>query len=326
MRKTVIRLLVIFLLLASCTKNDINQSGLLVPKTVVEDNTLPSFELSDKTKLHLYTYGNNTGENVIIVLHGGPGNDSRQYQNLAGLEDEYFVVLWDQRGTGLSERVPESQISLIQYLEDLNEIVLHFSPNSPVILIGHSWGGGYATYYTQQFPERVQKLVLVEPLPLNSDVLENMDFPKIEITGDEMSRFLISTDLILPDADATADYLMIVSGIINDDGDYFHIDEKNKVPYYRYGYTAYTGISDDLGVLENKRDYDFTAGIKETFKKEVLIVAGTNSRRLGYDYQNTYQKNLFFNCTVEKIENAGHYMLVFNASTVLPKIREYLKN
>lgn len=317
-------LLAIIILLASCTKSDITESGMLVPKTVAEDNSLPYFELSDKTKLHVQTYGINTGDNVLIVLHGGPGNDLRQYQNLAELQNDYFVVLWDQRGTGLSERVPESEITLEQYLKDLNEIALHYSPNNPVAILGHSWGGGYATYYTQQYPERVKKLILVEPLPLNKDVLKEMDFPKIEITSEDMSRFLISTDFILPDQDAPADYLMIVSGIINDDGDYANADEKSNVPFYRYGYKAYRGISSDLGILDGEGNYDFTAGIKESFQKEVLIIAGAKSRRLGYEYQNQYHKNLFSNCRVEKIENAGHYMIVFNAPTIIPIIRNYL--
>jgi len=327
MKKNIYFLLVISLaLIISCAKNDINQSGLLVPKTVAEDNTLPVFELSDKTKIHLETFGTNTGENVIIVLHGGPGNDYRQYLNLTDLQDDYFIVLWDQRGTGLSERVDEQEISLEQYLADLNEIAVHFSPNHPITLIGHSWGGGYATYYTQQFPAKVKKLVLVEPLPLNKNALDNMEFPKIIITSEEMSRFLGTADFILPDTHATADYMMIVSGIINDDGDYFSSDEKDKVPYYRYGYAAYKAISTDLGLMDNTADYDFVAGLKETFKTKVLILGGTHSSRLGYDFQKKYHENLFFDCQTEKIENAGHYMIVFNAPTILPIIRNYLNN
>lgn len=36
-----------------------------------------------------------------------------------------------------------------------------------VSLVGHSFGGGWALYFTQQYPERVEKLVLLAPRALD---------------------------------------------------------------------------------------------------------------------------------------------------------------
>src|SRR5262245_39567974 len=73
----------------------------LVPKTVDEDPSLPSLEISG-TRLHLETFGT-PGNPVVIVLHGGPGADYRSLLPLSALADDgFFVVFWDQRGTGLS--------------------------------------------------------------------------------------------------------------------------------------------------------------------------------------------------------------------------------
>jgi len=53
----------------------------LVPATVAADPELPRFELGDGRLAHLQTFGDPNNP-VVIVLHGGPGGDHRDYLHL----------------------------------------------------------------------------------------------------------------------------------------------------------------------------------------------------------------------------------------------------
>jgi proline iminopeptidase len=159
-----------FMIITGCELMDPDESGNLVPETVVEDPTLPSIEVNG-TLLHCETYGD-TSNPVIIFLHGGPGGDYRGLRRLSVLSDEYFCVFFDQRGTGLSERLDADEIDLDTYVEDLDAIIDMFADTSKVILIGHSWGGQYATVYISAHSERVSAAVISDPGPFKGGRLD----------------------------------------------------------------------------------------------------------------------------------------------------------
>ena len=129
--------------------------------TVADDPSLPSLVI-DGYRFHAETHGEPTNP-TVIVLHGGPGGDYRSLQALSGLADTHHVVFYDQRGAGLSERVPAESITAAVMLDDLGRIADRFSPTDPVALIGHSWGATLAAGYMRHHPERVAAAVLAEP-------------------------------------------------------------------------------------------------------------------------------------------------------------------
>lgn len=103
----------------------------------------------------------------IIFLHGGPGGYIHsaiitQMKEIA--QHGYDVYLYDQIGSGLSDRLPKPKdYSFERHLNDLNEIISHQIKNKKVILIGHSYGGILATHFTAHHPEVVEKLILSSP-------------------------------------------------------------------------------------------------------------------------------------------------------------------
>ncbi len=66
----------------------------VVPATVVADASLPAIEING-VRLHAEVFGRE-GAPVVIVLHGGPGNDYRYLLPLQALADRYRVVFYDQ--------------------------------------------------------------------------------------------------------------------------------------------------------------------------------------------------------------------------------------
>ncbi len=143
-----------------------------VPRTVVDDPTLPQLALNGH-KLHVEAFGNINAP-VVVVLHGGPGADYRYLLALSALAKDYRVVFYDQLGSGLSQRVPASQITVKSFVADLDAVIQHFSPKLPVHIVGHSWGAMLASAYAGAHPDKVDRMVLAEPGFLDTDTLAGL--------------------------------------------------------------------------------------------------------------------------------------------------------
>jgi proline iminopeptidase len=97
----------------------------------------------------------------IVVLHGGPGFDHRQFLPFIWeLADRHRVILYDQRGTGLSScPIDTTSISIDTFVADIEEIRKSFGIER-INLLGHSWGGILAKYYGIRHPDRLRSLIL----------------------------------------------------------------------------------------------------------------------------------------------------------------------
>lgn len=111
----------------------------------------------------------------LLLVNGGPGFD-HGYLHLTEVWDRFGasrrVVFFDQPGTGRSSAVgPEDTISVAQLLEGI-EAVRRALDVERLAVLGHSWGGYVAAAYAVRYPERVERLVLVAPLPPSVSDLE----------------------------------------------------------------------------------------------------------------------------------------------------------
>jgi proline iminopeptidase len=129
---------------------------------------LPSVKLNGHN-FHAETFGDPSNP-VLIAVHGGPGGDYRSLLSLQALSDRYFVVFYDQRMSGLSSRETDKEIVVRTFMDDLNFFVDHYANGRKVNIVGHSWGAMLASGYVGQYPEKVSKVVLVEPGILRPDL------------------------------------------------------------------------------------------------------------------------------------------------------------
>lgn len=137
-------------LLYSCEK--IDGIGVLVPPTVDQDPNLPSVRIhvAERQRLvHVRTFGN-ANKPPLFILHGS-FTDTRPYRNICeSLADKYYVVIWDQRGCGLSERISEDEFTLESAVGEINAMKNIYATNQKVTILGQSWGGGLSTLYTSK--------------------------------------------------------------------------------------------------------------------------------------------------------------------------------
>jgi proline iminopeptidase len=105
----------------------------------------------------------------LIALHGGPGLDHYSIApDLVPLTAKHRVIYYDQRGSGGSTLVAEATAAdMVADLESLRQAL----SLDRVPLLGHSWGGGLAALYALAHPDRVSRLVLVDPMPLRGSEL-----------------------------------------------------------------------------------------------------------------------------------------------------------
>ena len=93
----------------------------------------------------------------VLVLHGGPGL-TQEYllPHLNKLKEFAQVVFYTQ-----------SHLPFEGLLEEIEKIRKYYNQEQ-MILLGHSWGGYLAMRYAMAYPERVEKLILANPLPPTS--------------------------------------------------------------------------------------------------------------------------------------------------------------
>ncbi|HEY7771395.1 alpha/beta hydrolase [Longimicrobium sp.] len=101
----------------------------------------------------------------VVFLHGGPGQGSTHFDELAGdpMERSLAMVYLDQRGSGRSERPPSGEYSIALLVEDLEELRQHLGVPR-IGLIGHSFGALLALEYAKKYPANVSGIVFTSGL------------------------------------------------------------------------------------------------------------------------------------------------------------------
>ena len=72
------------------------------------------------------------------------------------------MIAPDWRGFGLSDYTQSDTYWFPDYLADLDAMLLHYSPDAPVNLLGHSMGANVAGLYAGVRPERISRFVNLE--------------------------------------------------------------------------------------------------------------------------------------------------------------------
>ncbi|QKG79012.1 alpha/beta fold hydrolase [Tenuifilum thalassicum] len=98
----------------------------------------------------------------VVILHGLYGSSDNWMTIAKKLSDRYELILPDHRNHGQSPHsISHTYRSMVA---DLNELLNKLEFNK-VNLIGHSMGGRVAMKFQATFPERVERMVIVDVAP-----------------------------------------------------------------------------------------------------------------------------------------------------------------
>lgn len=301
----------------------------LVPPTADEDPLLPQarINVAGRTRsIHLETAGDPASP-TVLVLHGSLA-DYRALRFLRALGDAYHVVLWDQRGNGLSERVTSAEYTWDSVVEEIDAVKTLHSPDRPVVLVGHSFGAMYAALYISTRPDRVSGAVLIEPGGLNGEIFTETfsSVINVDLLAEGLNRTFWQSEILSPSDHEVLDYkalLLLNNGHVTN---YFCDPEHPPhLPVWRPG--AYVEYLRGLrmgaaGFTTTTFHFDFTAGL-DRFPPKVLLV-GAECSALGYDFQVKYHQPLFRSADVAYVAGAGHRLTVERPQIVLELVRGYL--
>jgi proline iminopeptidase len=134
-----------------------------------------------------------TRPDPVVFLHGGPGiadlaGDSAYDGRLAA--DGFDVYAYDELGAGASTRTADpTRYGLTRDVADLEQIRREIGADR-MILVGHSYGGALAAHYLAAHPDRVARLVLLSPAPLDPADASSGNLTSRLDTGQRLGLYL----------------------------------------------------------------------------------------------------------------------------------------
>jgi proline iminopeptidase len=131
-------------------------------------DTLEPVQLGDTTQW-IRIRGTDASNPVLLLIQQGPGlpmlNEVSRFDRLLGLEEDFTVVYWDQRGCGRSLRRPQDRtdITTERMVTDTVSLleVLHDRFGDKTYVAGFSFGATIGAYAAAQRPDLVATLVAV---------------------------------------------------------------------------------------------------------------------------------------------------------------------
>jgi len=105
---------------------------------------------------------------VLLLVHGITGSSANWRRVIGPLADNYTVIAPDLSGHGESAK-PKGDYSLGSFASGLRDLLIALGHERATV-VGHSLGGGIAMQFAYQFPERLDRMVLVSSGGLGREV------------------------------------------------------------------------------------------------------------------------------------------------------------
>lgn len=157
----IIGVLLIFIIVVA-----VNSPGTVEPLKDEEGNVMRgSIAKKVKVELNGTTMGmiirsKDINNPVLLFLHGGPGMPQyfMEKQYPTGLEDDFTIVYWDQRGAGLSysSSIDASTMNTAQFIDDTIAVTNYLREEfgqDKIYLMAHSFGSYIGIQVAKKAPE-----------------------------------------------------------------------------------------------------------------------------------------------------------------------------
>ena len=251
-------------------------------------------------QLHFQSYGEGV---PLIVLHGLFGSLDNWHSMSQKLAADFHVFAMDLRNHGHSPHAAEMNYPSMS--EDLKEFVIE-KQLSAINLLGHSLGGKTAMLFALNFPDLVEKLIVVDMAPRaypphHDEILTallSLDLSAFK-TRKEMESQLADS---IPDLGVRQFLLKNVKR--NSEGAF----------YWQMNLTA---IKHNYGKLNEAIVSD------RSFDKTALFIRGEYSNYIRDEDWSSIQK-LFPQAQHCEIAGAGHWVHADAPEVFLRKVREFL--
>lgn len=154
----------------------------------------PTFELKEiELHGHSVVYRSAGSGPVIVLVHGITSTSETWERVMPALAKRFTVIAPDLLGHGGSAK-PRGDYSLGAYASGVRDMLIALG-HERATFVGHSLGGGVAMQLSYQFPERCERLVLVDSGGLGSEV--SMLLRSATLPGAEFVLPLLASEPLL---------------------------------------------------------------------------------------------------------------------------------
>ena len=132
----------------------------LIPNDEFEHETIPA---SGGVMLHALTMGPRVkSKPLMLFLHGFPECSYSWRHQMRRFSSNYTVVAIDMRGFGRSDKPSGIDSYKLEILiSDIVEVIRYLGGGSPLILVGHDWGGILSWLVAAMHPELISHLIVL---------------------------------------------------------------------------------------------------------------------------------------------------------------------
>lgn len=124
--------------------------------------------------LNVAKFGNENGKHTIVAMAGFGCGDFpvSMRQMTAPIEEDNLVVFVDRAGYGFSDDT-DDEMTLEYIVEDYRKALKNAGVEAPYILMPHSIGGAYATYWVSNYPDEIEAVVFVDGSELSATAFDD---------------------------------------------------------------------------------------------------------------------------------------------------------
>jgi pimeloyl-ACP methyl ester carboxylesterase len=253
----------------------------------------------------LLEWGPDDADHTVFLIHGflDLSWGWAPMVEASGLADRVHIVAPDMRGHGDSDRVGAGgYYYFMDYVADLHELIGEVGRDR-VSLVGHSMGGSVCGYYAGTFPDRVDRLALLEGTGPPETVRSGPDRVRLWLDGWRRARD--------KPAKVYADHEMAAQQLRKHDP---------RLSAEMADLLADKGTRPTEGGLTFKHDplhltmgpypyrVDYAREFWQAITCPVLIVEGSESAFKYDDTERARRYGSFANATVEQLDGAAHMM------------------
>ena len=260
-------------------------------------------------RLHYVHVG--TGAPVILIPGGG-GSTYSFRELAAALAPNYSVYVLDPPGDGYTTPLATTpNYNQLYTLDAIDRTLLAFMDKLAIpkaTFIGNSWGGGYALYFAEKHPSRVDKLVSLNGTGINLPDSWKWELTKWPVIGELAIKLFSSED----DVKSSLSRVLVHREVTDE------MVRETWIPYRRH----HNLISQ--WVLERNLDWNETERRLPNLRVPTLVVWGMQDTVLDTTIQLQRWRQLVPAARIVEVKGAGHVVHEDQPDRVAAVIEDFL--
>lgn len=140
--------------------------------------------------INVAKFGNENGKHTIVAMAGlGSGDYPVSVRKAtAEIEKDNLLVFPQREGYGLSDST-DAEMTIEHIVEEYRTALKNADIAPPYVLLPHSIGGPYATYWVSKYPEEIEGVVILDGTALDEMTFQDEPYHKVDF-NDKFMAFL----------------------------------------------------------------------------------------------------------------------------------------